>query len=116
VKRGVEPHGELRDKIRERLARHIPQARKLLDERWGREATRTKAHSGEHAMILEAVKDADKLMPKGRAPKIPEQEAKRELEDLARDTGHAATAADAQDYIERIRGLPFGVGVDRFSR
>nr|MBF0129426.1 ATP-binding protein [Alphaproteobacteria bacterium] len=35
VKRGVEPHGELRDKIRELLPKYMPQARKTIDERRG---------------------------------------------------------------------------------
>jgi hypothetical protein len=107
VKRGVEPHGELRDKIREKMARYIPQARKMLDERWGRMANTAKAHAGEHAPIVEAVKDVDKLMPKSRASQVSEENVRRELEDLARDTGRSNTEAEKQEYIDRIRRLPF---------
>ncbi|UYG05539.1 ATP-binding protein [Halomonas sp. LR3S48] len=106
VKRGVEPHGELRDKIRERLARHIPQARKMLQERWGIEIVKRKAEAGEHAPINEALKEADKTMPKSRAPQIPENEAQQELARLAKDTGHDSSEEVKQQYIERIRDLP----------
>lgn len=106
VKRGVEPHGELRDKIRERLARHIPQARKRLQERWGIETAKHTCKAGEHGPINEALKEADKTMPKSRAPRVPEEEARQELDRLARDTGHDSSEEEKQDYVERIRNLP----------
>lgn len=106
VKRGVEPHGELREKIRERLARYIPQARKTLQERWSIEDATHKGEAGEHAPIIDALKEADKTMPKSRAPRIPEDEAQQELEQLAKDTGHGNTEAETKEYINRIRDLP----------
>lgn len=106
VKRGVEPHGELRDKIRERLARYIPQARNMLQERWGIESVKHKAEAGEHSPINEALKEADKTMPKSRAPQISEGEAQQELERLAKDTGHDSSKEEKQRYIERIQDLP----------
>jgi hypothetical protein len=106
VKRGVEPHGELRDKIRERLARYIPQARNMLQERWGIESVKHKADAGEHSPINEALKEADKTMPKSRAPQISEGEAQQELERLAKDTGHDSSKEEKQRYIERIQDLP----------
>lgn len=106
VKRGVEPHGELRDKIRERLARYIPQARNMLQERWGIESAKLKAEAGEHSPINEALKEADKTMPKSRAPQISEDEAQQELERLAKDTGHDSSKEEKQQYLERIQDLP----------
>lgn len=106
VKRGVEPHGELRDKIRERLARYIPQARNMLQERWGIETAKRKSQSGEHAPINEALKEADRTMPKSRAPRVPKDEAQEELARLARDTRHDSSEEEKQAYIERIRDLP----------
>lgn len=106
VKRGVEPHGELRDKIRERLARYIPQARKMIQERWGIDTAKHKGAAGEHAPINEALKEADQTMPKSRAPGISEAEAQQELERLARDTGHDSSEEEKKDYMERIRNLP----------
>jgi hypothetical protein len=70
VKRGVQPHGELRDKIRERLQKHLPTARKILEERWGKAATEDKIVAGEHGPIMNAVKDIEKTLPKGRAPQV----------------------------------------------
>src|SRR2546428_93788 len=35
VKRGVEPHGELRNKLRELLKRYIPAARQRIEDVWG---------------------------------------------------------------------------------
>ena len=106
VKRGVEPHGELRNKIRELLGKYIPQARKIIDERWGKVAREDKDHDGEHGAIMEAVKDVDKIMPKGRTPEVPKEQEQEELDNLARDTGHESVD-ERKEYIERIRSLPF---------
>ena len=107
VKRGVEPHGELRTKIRDLLKKFIPQARKILEERWGQVAKEDLDHDGEHASIMDAVEEAAKIMPKGRAPEVSETEVRKELEVLAEDAGHGDTEVDKQKYVERIRGLPF---------
>lgn len=108
VKRGVEPHGELRDKIRGLLRKHIKTARDLLEDAWGRVAKEEREHEGEYAAIVEAVKEADLTMPKGRVTgPTSEDEAARILEDLARDTGHADTEEGKRAYLERIKGLPF---------
>lgn len=107
VKRGVEPHGELRTKIRELLRKYIPQARKFLEDRWGQVAKEFLEHDGEHAPIMEAVNDANQVMPKGRSPDVSDAEKRQELELLARDAGQANTEDEKLKYIERIRGLPF---------
>jgi hypothetical protein len=106
VKRGVEPHGELRDKIRELLKKAIPQARKLLDDRWGTEVKETKAHAGEHGPIMEAVADADKALPRSRATGTTPEEAEQERQALARDAG-ASTVEEERAYADRVRHLPF---------
>lgn len=110
VKRGVEPHGELKEKIRGLLKKHIKTARDLLEDAWGRAATEDRQHDGDHASVVEAVKDADKTMPKGQAqgPSTPE-ETEQVLQDLAQDTGHATSEQEQADYLARIRELPFVV-------
>lgn len=109
VKRGVEPHGELRDAIRERLKRSIAQARQMIDESWGAVAREQHEEEGEHAAVTQAVKDVDVTMPKGRAaaPESP-AEAQRALTDLARDLGYEKEE-DQKQYIEKIKDLPFVV-------
>lgn len=106
VKRGVEPHGELRDKIREKLKKAIPQARKLLDDRWGAETKETKAKAGEHAPIMNAVADADKSLPRGRSTGTSAEEAEEERKTLARDAG-ASNEREEREYADRVRKLPF---------
>ncbi|MEQ5795241.1 ATP-binding protein [Paracoccus sp. NFXS7] len=106
VKRGVEPHGELRDKIRELLKRFIDTARRMLDDRWGEVDKTTKRENGEFSPVMERVKDADSKMPKGPRHEVDPEKEREALEDLARDTGHD-TADDKKAYLEKIRGLPF---------
>jgi hypothetical protein len=107
VKRGVEPHGELREKIRNLIAKHIHTARREIDEIWGAVAREVHEKDGEHAPILEAIKEVDNTMPKGRAegPSDPE-EIDRELKELARDVGYE-TEDEEKAYIERTRSLPY---------
>lgn len=109
VKRGVEPHGELREKIRAVLRKYVPMARKEIEERWGKASRDDLDHEGEHAPIMDAVKDVDSTMPKSRTPEVASDQVKTELENLAADTGHADTQEKKDDYIERIRALPFVV-------
>ncbi len=107
VKRGVEPHGELRDRIRGLLKKHINTARKELQEAWGREEKKERKHDGEHAAAVEAVRDADRTMPKGRTiGSETKEEVERTYLDIARDTGHTEEE-DADEYIKRLKGLPF---------
>lgn len=106
VKRGVEPHGELRDKIRELLKRYIDTARRIIDERWGAADNVKKGKDGKFSPVMEKVKDADRAMPKGPRHEIDPDTEKAELEALAHDTGHES-AQEALEYIAKIRNLPF---------
>jgi DNA topoisomerase VI subunit B len=106
VKRGVEPHGELRKKIRARLKAHVATARKMIEETWGIAAREAREQEGEHAAILQRVRDVDATMPKSRAEGPVEPDAvKQALEDLATDVGHQTTEAK-NAYIEKISQLP----------
>ncbi|QQE89595.1 ATP-binding protein [Azotobacter chroococcum] len=107
VKRGVEPHGELRIRIRELLEKAISQARKKIDEQWDKVAREEHENDGEHAAVTAAVKDVDLLMPKGRVEDTATPEQVEEvLEDLANDLGYDKEE-DRREYLERIRELPF---------
>jgi hypothetical protein len=89
VKRGVEPHGELREKLRDLLKRFIPSARKEIERIWGEASREEHEKSGEHSAILEAVKDIDAVMPKSRVEQQSKtkDDAGRALHELAEDAG-----------------------------
>lgn len=107
VKRGVEPHGELRDKLRELLKKHIPTARKIIDETWGIAAREQHEAAGEHAAVLDAVKEVDATMPK---PRVEQQEdaqpAEVALKELAEDAGYTKPE-EQKKYVEDKKNLPF---------
>lgn len=107
VKRGVEPHGELRDKIRAKLSNYIPTARKLLETRWGKAAQKEQVHAGEHAAITDAVKEVDPVLPKGTPQPADDRKRRETYEQLAKDTGHAGNQKEQDEYIGRIKDLPF---------
>lgn len=108
VKRGVEPHGELRKLIRERLKRYIPTARKKIQAAWGAAEREEEKHTGTHAPVANAVADADKTLPRGRAETPESDKVEKKLRELAEDVGK--TDPDAQKaYIDSIRELPFVV-------
>jgi hypothetical protein len=107
VKRGVEPRDDLRDQIRKLLAKYIPEARERLQERWGKVAREEQEHTGEHAAITDAVKDANLTLPKGRVKQTEtEEEHKQALEELAEDVGKE-TAEEKDEYVDRVQELPF---------
>ena len=108
VKRGVEPHGELRDTIRKRLRKYVRDARGEIERLWGKAQRESKEHRGEHSELTEAVKAANRTLPKGRA-KGPDSEAEQDavLEQLAKDVGIREQERDA--YKARVRDLPFVV-------
>lgn len=107
VKRGVEPHGELRDKLRELLKKHIPSARKLIDETWGAAAREQHEASGEHSAILERVKEVDAVMPKARVePQDDAPTSDDALKELAEDAGFTKPE-EQKKYIEDKKKLPF---------
>ncbi len=107
VKRGVEPQGELRDKLRAALKKHLPDARKKLEEHWGAVGRREQAAKGEHAAIIGAVQSVAPTMPLSRAPEKTDEEVESELADLAEDAHPDATEQEKKDYIEKTKALPF---------
>ncbi|NKT45367.1 hypothetical protein GS676_21280 [Rhodococcus hoagii] len=107
VKRGAEPHDELRAAVRKILQDKIKEARRLLEEYWGVAAQKDAEHSREHDSITDAVADADRTMPKSRARS---DEAEEEaLKELANDALPDATEAEKQEYITKAKDLPFVV-------
>jgi hypothetical protein len=105
VKRGVEPHGELRQKIREVLKRYIPTARTMIQEMWGESQRENRDKTGEHGEMEDALKDVDRTMPKGRVLDG-ERDIEKEYEDLVKDVG-LEDEEQKQEYKARIRNLPF---------
>lgn len=108
VKRGVEPHGDLRALIRRQLKKWIPQARDDIQDLWGDASRQSKESDGEHSDILEAVKKADLTLPKRKGPRPSPDQDKELLDELAKDLGHD-DPDDKADYLERIADLPFVV-------
>lgn len=109
VKRGVEPVEDLRTALRERLERYLPEARKQLEERWGEQARKEQHTTGEHTPIEEAVKEVNRTLPKSRVQEVPdEKEHERALQELASDVGKEEPN-EQEEYLERIRELPFVV-------
>ena len=109
IKRGVEPHGELRTEIRNRLKKHLKTARKELNDIWGQEEQKSKVNYGEHNSMANAVKQVDSTMPKGKAKAPTENEEKQILDDLAKDVVGSDEPDDQQKYLENIKTLPFVV-------
>lgn len=108
VKRGVEPHGELRTLIRKKLDFYIPGARKKIDEIWATRE-RTEQPAAEPAdPVLAAANDADHTLPRPRAAEPPPEEKARILDELATDVGKTEPA-EKEEYLERIKGLPFQI-------
>jgi hypothetical protein len=105
VKRGVEPHGELRKQLREKLAGFIEEARAERERRWGKVARETQETEGEHRPVVDAVDRANKRLPKSRAKDETPLETKQQaLEDLATDVGKdASKAAEREEYIEDVQ-------------
>jgi hypothetical protein len=109
VKRGVEPHDELRTKIRTFLNKYIEEARNSLNNLWGEVAKKSNKGSGEHLPVVQAVKEANLTLPKSRVKtKIPDQEKAQIIEDLARDVV-GKDKKKQEEYREAIKDLPFVV-------
>jgi hypothetical protein len=106
VKRGVEPHGELRALIRKHLVRWIPQAEDIIQEQWGEVIRESKAAAGENAELLKAAGKANRSMPKSRTPQTGAEKEHAALMQLAKDTGHKTTK-EQEDYVKSIQDLPF---------
>jgi hypothetical protein len=106
VKRGVEPHGELRKQLKENLAGFIEEARAERERRWGKVARETQETAGEHRDVVDAVDRANRRLPKSRAKdEAPQPEAKDQaLEDLASDVGKGKDKPEERaEYIDGIR-------------
>jgi len=113
VKRGVEPHGQLRDLIRKTLKKYLPEARKRLEDIWGEYRREDKSKGArEHEATERQAKDADRTMPRSQAkgPSTAEEE-EQILNDLAEDVIGAGEerASEREEYKANIRGLPFVV-------
>jgi hypothetical protein len=103
VKKGVEPHGELREQMRDRLAGLINEARTERDRRWDEQQRERQEHHGEHVSVVEAVNETNRKLPKSRARADGGAEAHQEaLKELAHDVGKA-TEEEQDEYIERTR-------------
>lgn len=119
VKRGVEPHGQLRTKLREILKTALPKAREEIERIWGQLRGGVQdSPPGKANPLLDAAKNVDRKLPKGRA-KVNESEGdrKRVLDDLATDVvGEGdAKAKEREAYLEKIKGAPFVVEPVSFS-
>jgi hypothetical protein len=114
VKRGVEPHGQLRTKLREILKKALPTARDEIERIWGLGRSGTKeTQTSKPSPILDAAKNADRKLPKGRV-KAPETQGERDrvLDDLAHDVvvGEGEDKdRERQKYLDKIQDLPFVV-------
>ena len=107
VKKGVEPHGELRDQMREKLAGLITEARTERDRRWDEKQRERQEHHGEHVAVVEAVNETNRKLPKSRARAVGGPEAQQDaLEELARDVGKASDE-ERDEYVEHVREQPF---------
>jgi hypothetical protein len=106
VKRGVEPHGDLRALLRKQLERWIPQARDMIQDIWGEVSRATKDEAGEHTELMDAVAKVDRTLPKSRSKGLGEDEERKLLEQLARDL-HKENQEAQKEYLERISKLPY---------
>lgn len=107
VKRGVEPHGELRNKIRAALAKYLKTARKQLNEQWGEVENEAKAREGEHSLVIEAAGNANIVMPKGRVKPLSKKKEQEILNDIAKDAIGSDDPEKIKQYIERTKNQPF---------
>ncbi|MDZ7966593.1 MAG: ATP-binding protein [Nostoc sp. DedSLP03] len=107
VKRGVEPHDELRAKIFTLLKKYVREARAILDEIRGEFVRENQTHQGEHIPIVKATKKANRTLPKSRAKGPGDQiEQERIKRDLAKDVIGDDKKAQ-EEYLESIKDLPF---------
>lgn len=107
VKRGVEPHGELRSKIKEGLKNPITQARKLIEEAWGEASRQDQEHKGEHNPVIQAANEANKSMLKSKVQNTrTDPEITKEIDDLAEDVVGKNEKAK-REYKEKIQKEPF---------
>ncbi|MFC5247362.1 ATP-binding protein [Streptomyces nigrescens] len=108
VKRGAEPHAELRDQLRKELKKPLKTARKILAERWQEADRDGRKHLGEHRDVSDvASRKASELPALPVAPRVVTDPVQA-FEDLARDVlGPAAQAEEKAEFIARERNRPF---------
>lgn len=112
VKRGVEPHGKLREMIREFLHTFLPNARKVIDDAWGQASRKEKTNINEHDEILNAVKKVNTTLAKGKVKRDSEKDEQLLL-DLANDV--VGDDKDKQQaYLDKIKNFPFVMVSDSF--
>jgi hypothetical protein len=88
VKRGVEPHGELRKQLKDRLSGPIDEARAELKRRWDDQSRETKETQGEHAEVEDAVSTTNRRLPKSRVKDTGGTDDQEQiLSELAGDVG-----------------------------
>ncbi len=118
VKRGVEPHGQLRKQIHDILKKKLDDARDEIEKIWGQARDGSKDAPGATSPILDAAKNVDRKLPKGRVKgPITPDDRQQVLDDLAADVvGEGEDKADErQKYLEKIKDLPFIVEPVPFS-
>ena len=106
VKKGVEPHGQLRDQLRAAFSGLIEEARKERERRWDELKREREEYRGEHIEITEAITETNRKLPKSRAKDTggPEAHAE-ELTKLASDVGKKSEE-ERDEYVERVREQP----------
>jgi hypothetical protein len=107
VKRGVEPHGELRASIRDYLQKYLKIAHDDLNEAWGKAEQEHQEKFGEHGSVVKAANEVNATMPKGKAKGLEtKEEEDKALNDLARDVV-GADDEKKREYLANIKDLPF---------
>ena len=86
----------------------MPAARTEIQNLWGAAANISAEADGEHSSILEAVKKAERTLPKARGPRLDLDRDKNLLDKLAEDVGHRDSDSKI-DYLSRISELPIVV-------
>ena len=107
VKRGVEPHGDLRSLIRSKLEVYIKTARKHIQEHWREQDKKEHANAGEHGGVVDAAAEVDKGFPKARAEALTADETLALYRELAADLGFEGPEADK--YVQQVSSRPFAI-------
>lgn len=106
VKKGVEPHGQLRDQLRAAFSGLIEEARKERERRWDELKREREEYRGEHVEITEAITETNRKLPKSRAKDTGGPEAHTdELNKLAADVGKKSDD-EREEYVDRVREQP----------
>lgn len=106
VKKGVEPHGQLREQLRAAFSGLIEEARKERERRWEEVKREREEYRGEHIEITEAIAETNRKLPKSRAKDTGGPDAHdEELARLASDVGKT-TDEERDEYVDRVREQP----------